>query len=219
MNKNLLFLAVVVGLMSSAMSVQALPILLDFEGVGNTATIDRFYGGGTDSQGNSGVNYGVIFNGDTIASVDADAGGTGNFANEPSPDTTMTFDSGLAVMNVPGGFDTGIAFYFTAFRDGLVTVYDGLDGSGDLLTAVALTAQAFDGCVGDPDGAYCNWTLRGASFPGVARSVVFSGESGTLGFDNVTLGSATPLEPVPAPPILALFVLALASLAWARSRL
>jgi hypothetical protein len=35
------------------------PIVLDFEGIGNQAAINNFYNGGTDSLGNSGVNYGV----------------------------------------------------------------------------------------------------------------------------------------------------------------
>ncbi|MCB1689511.1 MAG: hypothetical protein KDI33_13540 [Halioglobus sp.] len=212
MNKKWLSPTVFVSLMLAAASVQALPILLDFEGVGHAAVIDGFYGGGMDSQGNSGPDYGIYFNSDTIAVIDAEAGGTGNFANEPSPDTTMTFDSGSAVMNVIGGFDVEIAFYFSAFRDGLVSVYGGLDGTGDLLAAEALAPQAFDDCLGDPDGDFCNWTLHGVSFSGVARSVVFSGEPGTVGFDNITLGRSTSVQPVPAPQTLALFVIALSGL-------
>lgn len=58
------------------------------------AAINNFYNGGTDSQGNSGVNYGVNFGSNALAAIDYDAGGTGQFANEPSASTTMTFLTG-----------------------------------------------------------------------------------------------------------------------------
>jgi hypothetical protein len=42
-------------------------ILLNFDGVGNGAQVLDFYNGGTDSQGNSGINYGIHFSGGTVA--------------------------------------------------------------------------------------------------------------------------------------------------------
>lgn len=38
-------------------------VLLDFTGVGNGAAVNDFYNGGTDSMGNSGVNYGIHVSG------------------------------------------------------------------------------------------------------------------------------------------------------------
>ena len=86
------------GLVYSA-SAAAVVITLDFEGIGDQASIDNFYNGGTDSLGNSGTNYGVAFGSNTLGIIDADAGGTGNFGNEPTPDTIMFFLTGSAVLN------------------------------------------------------------------------------------------------------------------------
>ena len=36
-------------------------ILLDFNGVGNGAAVNDYYNGGTDSLGNTGINYGIHF--------------------------------------------------------------------------------------------------------------------------------------------------------------
>jgi len=203
MNKTLLSRAVFFFFTFLAVHAGATPILLDFEGVGHLASIDSFYNGGTDSFGNSGTNYGVVFS-DAVGVIDAEAGGTGNFANEPSPDTTMSFQAGAAILNFAAGFDTGISFFYTAFRAGLVTVYDGLDGTGNLLASIDLLAQAYDNCTGDPTGDFCNWTAAGAGFSGTAKSVVFGGEPEGTGFDNVVLGIATPSGQVPTGSTFAL---------------
>ncbi|MGO1502786.1 MAG: hypothetical protein ACTHWH_16050, partial [Marinobacter sp.] len=63
------------GVFTLAAPVMAVPVVLDFEGVGSNANIDNFYNGGTDSEGNSGTDYGVEFSGNTLGIVDADAGG------------------------------------------------------------------------------------------------------------------------------------------------
>lgn len=41
-------------------------VLIDFEGIGVGASVNDYYNGGTDSLGNSGVNYGVRFSGGEI---------------------------------------------------------------------------------------------------------------------------------------------------------
>lgn len=87
---------------------QAAPIVLDFEGVGDFASVNEFYNGGTDSAGNSGPNYGINFSPTSLGLIDSDAGRSRNFANEPSPDTILFFQEGdAATMNVAAGFDTG----------------------------------------------------------------------------------------------------------------
>src|SRR5690606_29252649 len=88
----------------AAGGAQAAPIVLDFEGVANLVLVNDFYNGGTDSEGNSGTNYGIGFTSTATAAIDADAGGTGRFANEPSPNTAITFlEGGTAIMNVAAG--------------------------------------------------------------------------------------------------------------------
>jgi hypothetical protein len=78
-------------------------IVLTFEGLGNQDAILNFYNGGLSVNGfGPGPNYGITFGGSTLSLIDSDNGGSGNFANEPSPNTAMFFlTGGGAVMNVP----------------------------------------------------------------------------------------------------------------------
>jgi hypothetical protein len=168
-------------------------IVLDFEGLGNLDNINNFYNGGTSSLGLSGTNYGVEF-GVALALIDSDAGGSGNFANEPSPSTVMIFlDENQAFMNVSAGFTTGVSFYYSSSTsDGSVSVYDGLNGTGNLLGTINLESNHNINCTGDPTGANCNWDPIAVPFEGTAKSVVFSGAANYIGFDDVTFGSTTP---------------------------
>ena len=188
----------------AATAASASVVVLDFEGIGNTASINDFYNGGTDSAGNSGVNYGINFSSASLGLIDSDAGGTGNFANEPSASTIAFFLSGsAATMNVAAGFDTGFSFFYSAFQDAFVTVYSGLNGTGSVLATLNLLTNFNNGgCVGDPNGGACHWDPVGVSFLGTAHSVDFGGVANQAGFDNITLGSATPGLPEPESWVL-----------------
>lgn len=184
-------------------------VFLDFEGCPNSAPIGNYYNGG------AGPNYGVYFGGNTLGLIDADAGGTGNFANEPSPSTIMFFLSGGAsTMNVPAGFTTGFSFYYCSSGAVTAYVYDGLDGTGNLIGQQSFPANAFDNCTGDPSGDFCNWQTVGVAFPGTAKSVLFTGAANQCGFDNVTFGSLTPGPAIPTLSEWGLIILGLALLGF-----
>lgn len=206
-----------IALALSGTAAHAVPIVLDFEGVGDQAQVLDFYNGGTDSAGNSGVNYGASFGTDSLGLIDQDAGGTGNFANEPSPNTILFFLTGTAILNYAAGFDTGFSFFYSSSTVANVNVYDGLNGTGNLLGSIALAAQGFDNCIGDPNGDFCNWTAGGLAFAGVAKSIDFGGTTNQTGYDNITFGSSTPGQ-TPAPATFALLGLGLAGLGWAKRR-
>lgn len=214
MKKVFIASSLIVALASNAHAA----FVLDFEGAGNNANLLNFYNGGTDSLGNSGTNYGIAFGSNALAIVDSDSGGTGNIANEPSPSTVMYFLTGSAVLNYAAGFDTGFSFYYSSSTAASVKVYSGLDATGTLLADIPLTAQYADACSGDPNGDFCNWTAVGASFAGIAMSIDFGGTVNQVAYDNITFGSATPIDPtpVPEPATMALSALALGALGASR---
>lgn len=202
-NLTLLF----TGLLLGPIAANANIIVLDFEGIADQAAVGDFYNGG------GGTNHGIEFSPDTLAAVDEDAGGNGNFANEPSADTVMFFlASNTAILNFANGFNTGFSFFYSSSTDASVDVYDGVNATGNLLGSLNLVAQFSDTCSGDPTGSFCNWDPAGISFMGNAKSIGFGGTANFTGFDDITFGSTIPGGPrntVPAPGTLALFSLAL----------
>ncbi len=165
-----------------------LEFVLDFEGLGNEDAILEFYNGGASSQGFTGPDYGMSFNENALTLIDEDDGGTGSFGNEPSPSTILFFLNGDPILNVPAGFDTGFSFFYTSTKyDGSVSVYDGPDGTGNLLNSVSFSATGYG--TGDPNGDYSNWAEVSVPFSGTAHSIVFSGVADQIGFDDITFGS------------------------------
>jgi len=215
--RRLFALLLAVGLFYAAPASAAV-IVLDFEGAGDEAQLLNFYNGGTDSQGNSGVNYGIQFGSNALSIIDVDAGGTGNIANEPSPSTVLFFLTGTAILNFAPGFDTGFSFFYTSSTAATVNVFDGLNATGTLIGTITLAAQFNQNCVGDPNGSFCNWTPIGVSFLGIARSIDFGGTVNQTAYDNITFGSATPGDNVAEPATLTLLGLGLAGLAFWRRR-
>ena len=178
-------------LMTAALPASAEVIILTFEGIQNNAAVGNFYAGG------GGTNYGITFGPAASALIDSEAGGNGNFANEPSESTVMYFSEGKSVvMNKSSGFSDGFSFYYSSAREVVAFVYDGVNASGNMLGYVHLFAQRGDNnCVGDPGGDFCNWTGAGVSFAGTARSIDFRGTAGYIILDNIALGSAIPVVP------------------------
>lgn len=172
-------------------NIHAAPIVLDFEGLDDFEGIGAFYNGGTSENGNSGPDYGVEFSGNTLAIIDQDAGGSGNFGGEPSPDTVMFFlEEGESVMNVAAGFETGFSFFYSAVNNpGSVNVYDQLGGTGTILASLGIPVTASDG--GDPNGNFSPFFDIGVAFEGTAMSVAFAGVANQIGFDDITFGSVT----------------------------
>jgi hypothetical protein len=181
-----------------AASVAVTPVgaapVLTFEGLGDLETVGNFYSG-----------LGINFAPSAQALVDADAGGSGNIGGEPSPSTVVFFPFANAIeMNVTGGFDTGISFYYSApFEPGFVRVWDGFDASGNLLASIDLPLTA-DGGAMDPTGRYSPLLPFGLAFDGIALSVEFGGVANMIVYDDIALGEVFPSQRVPLPGSLLL---------------
>ena len=197
-------------LLVSAAFAPARAQTMTFEGLKDGEQILNYYNGGLGNLGSGpGPNYGVVFGSSAVTYIESAHGGTGNFQNEPSPTTVTTFLSGGgAVMNVAGGFTTGLSFYYAAaVFPGVVTVYSGPNATGTVLATLTLPVTG-DRCNGSIYDFSC-WSPTGVAFSGVAQSVNFSGTVDAIGFDNITLGSASPLTAVPALSVWGAVLLAI----------
>ena len=107
LTRNLLgatILLAAVAVAALSLSSQASALTLTFEGIPDLPPVGNFYSG-----------LGIVFSLDTLALVDSDAGGTGNFANEPSANTIIFFqNSNNAIMDYAAGFTTGFSFFYTS---------------------------------------------------------------------------------------------------------
>ena len=179
------------------------PIQLDFEGAGNESQLLDFYNLGTDSAGLSGKDFGVSFSGSALSLIAAEDGSSG-FSQVPSGSTVLFFDGPEAWLNIASGFSGGFSLYFSSALDAAINLYDGVNGTGNLIASLNINNQFDRDCAGD--SLFCSWSLASLLFEGTVRSIDFSAVSQWAAFDNLTLGVAAPIideVPAPAPAILA----------------
>lgn len=213
---------------ASAGASFAAPVVLDFEGVtahdssAGYPAILNYYNGGTSAAGTSGTNYGVEFganalllclNTETVACSNTSRGGLA-----PGSEKGALFftDGSETFMNYAAGFDTGFSFFYSAISQaGSVHVYDGLNGTGNILATIVLGVTS-TACGGEYGAMYCPFVAAGASFAGIGKSIGFGGVANYIVFDDVTFGSATPgVQPVPVPGALPLLATGVAALGFA----
>jgi hypothetical protein len=191
--KSLSLLAMIAIL--STTNSQAENIVLDFEGVGDLAPVSDFYNSATDGASNLGINKGVHFSNDAYGIIDLDVNMDlfhGNFANEPSASTVLIFrEGGSATMNVETGFDSSFSVFYSSSRPSTIKIFDGLDGTGNQLASMTLVANHKNqNCTPDIFGDFCHWDSVGATFKGIAKSVVFDGPREYTYYDNIAFGKS-----------------------------
>ena len=179
------------------MSAPVYSLVLTFEGLGDLTPVGSFYN--TAPQ-----DYDVVFSSNALALVDSDAGGSGNFGGEPSPNTALYFTTGAGItLDSLSGFSTGFSFYYSAINTGgNVNIYDGGGQTGTVLASLNLTMTPNNGAP-DPTGAFSPFVPIGVLFSGTARSVGLMGTANEIIFDNITLGSNIPGR-IPEPGTLVL---------------
>ncbi len=159
------------------------PALLNFEGVENLDPVSGFYS-----------DRGISFSPNALGIISTDALDAlgrsdelgGNFAPPPSGTTALTYGEDSAiVMNVNGGFDNQLSFFYASpFVNHTVTLYDGLEASGNILASIPLSTTS----AGSLPHAYGAFEQVILPFAGVARSVSFGNISNKLILDDIFLG-------------------------------
>ncbi len=154
--------------------------LIDFEGLLDNSPIGLVPGP---------VN--VTFGASWLSLIDSDAGGGGNFANEPSASTSAYFldlvDISIS-LNPPVQF---VEFFYTAAAVSLPITVTAFDAGGvQLDQAVGNTVGTdLDGaaCGGDPNGNFCLWDIiqLTAATDNIASVVISGTISNQFGIDNL----------------------------------
>jgi len=210
--------------LQASASVITSPFTLDFEGIGNGIGVGNFYNGG------AGADYGVAFGNNGLVLTDSDAGGTGNFAHQPSGDSLLFFLNAPIVLDYTPGFNTGFSFFYSSSSsDAKVSIWDETGGQGNELAVISLPRNyQDDNCIVEAVGDFCHFDIGLLSFAddSVAKSVLFTGVANQVAFDNITFGSIDPTGtgtgtipvPVPVPASITLLGLGLAGLGLSRKK-
>ena len=211
-----LFLTAAVLMATAAAPASAAIISLDFEKVNATypsgaANILEYYNGGLSSDGTSGTNYGISFGSNALAiclnstTVNCSNTSRGGLAPNSSEGGLFFLDGAETFMNVAAGFDTGFSFNYVSLSfNGSVSVYDGLNGTGNLLATLNLFPNA-GSCPGY-SAAFCPFSPIGVLFAGTAKSVSFAGVANQIVFDDITFGTDIPGPAVPEPATWAMLI-------------
>lgn len=194
-----------IGLLAGACTAQA-AVTLNFDSLSDASPVGSSYFPA----------YGISFGANALAvgSQAADPNNSGAFQNQPSGTmAVLLFDESLPAstsftVNVQSGFDGGFGTAYTNISRNnasaaLISIYDALDGQGNLLGTVELGYRNQDGC---NSSFACNWGLDfGTTFNGRAYSIVVSGANGGLFLDDMRFGVQDPPDGrVPEPASLAL---------------
>ena len=179
---------------------QAKGVLLDFEGIGDNVAIQDFYNGGAAGNGVIGPDYDVTFAGSALSLVDADDGGGGNFANEPSSKSILFWLNDVDThMNFAPGFSQFSLYYAAAMFPGSLSFWTGSNGTGSQVGITQSLGVTGSGCGGDPGGAYSCWAKLDVALPQLAYSATFGGSANYIGFDNVSFNPQEISVPGPLP--------------------
>lgn len=114
------------------------------------------------------------------------------FGETTAPNFATSLSGGGAV-NFIQGFSGQLTFSYGAFVDSVVSIYDGQNGTGNVLATLSMSINDIT-----------NFDFVSLSFSGIGYSAVFQSQPGTLAIDDLAF---TAPQQVPTPPIIAVFLL------------
>ena len=173
----------IIALLGASVSAQA--TLIDFDDIATGDNVDDFYS-----------SIGVEFEPSDWLVIS-------NYGETSAPNFAVSIES-VSYVNFLDGIITGVNFSYGAFQDVTISLFDGLNGSGNLLSSSILTTN-------DPN----NFDFTNISFTGTAYSLVVTSSPSTFGWDDLTFTDANTTT-VPAPATGLMFLLGLATLAFRR---
>jgi len=143
--------------------------LIDFEGLGNNVLV--------------GTIGDATFTGTVASLVDSDAGGTGNFANEPSPDIVISFGdiSGTITLTF-ANLVSQVSWFYSANGPSDLKFFD----SGNGLLATINPPVLPQGVIGgDPTGGFDNWNMASHSeVSNIIKKIEMNMIQGSIIMDN-----------------------------------
>lgn len=138
---------------------------------------------------------GVNFSTNALGIISVQQGGSGNFidplTNPGQLAQAITYDQGQAIIiDVIDGFDDKFSFrYASPFVNHQVTIYDGVNGTGNILATAQLPRTPDSNLT---PGAYIleNNPASNLFFEGIAKSVVLGSQPNKLLINNITFGES-----------------------------
>ena len=160
--------------------------LIGFEGIPDNTQVGTYFGPVV-----------VQFGSSWLGIIDADAGGSGNFANEPSPNTAAYFldQNDISITLTPSV--RFVQFRYVAAAQSLPITVAAYDSLGNLISTASgsVVGTDYDGanCAGDPTGSFCLWDqISLVSATTNIRSVKISGAvSNYFAIDNLYFCTGT----------------------------
>lgn len=153
---------------------------INFEGIGDLNVIGE-------------IIPGVTFDANCQALVDADAGGSGNFANEPSESTIAFFLSGGGCTVTFAEPISGVSFLYSSSVNVTLNAFNSTNEP--VATAVG-EATPLGTVGGDPDGDFDKWVSLGVNVATNSISTVqILGVNNQTGFDDFTFARVDFTEP------------------------
>lgn len=212
MRKSVVIAAFMAGCLAA--SPAAATVSINFEniatyGANSGIEVLNFYNGGTASNGQTGTNLGVSFASNALTlclntpGTHCSGSSRGGLGDPASAFTAMFFTSGTSTsLTDSAGFTSGISFFYVANENpGLVQIFDGVNGSGNLLASLALPTNAVS-CGAPFSALFCPFAFQSLTFSGTGRSVVFGGTANQLVIDDIVLG----FSPLPEPATWAMML-------------